>query len=118
MQLRNLYCLYVQNPMFYAFAVVTADGETILWLHTENLSQEVRDYLAEENVQIMEYDDFYTDLAAWGSDLSNTDRVLVVNPSIYLAGASYAVYESLPEANVAFGDSPILLTKAIKNQVY
>ncbi len=36
---------------------------------------------------------------------------------MYLTGASYAVYEALPEEAIELADSPVLKTKSIKNQV-
>ncbi len=38
-------------------------------------------------------------------------------PSIYLPGASFALYEALPADNVDIGNSPVLLTKSKKNEV-
>lgn len=41
----------------------------------------------------------------------------MTKPSMYLSGASYAVYHTLPEASVQFDASPILDAKAMKNSV-
>ncbi len=64
-----------------------------------------------------DFDDALSDLSDWGSSLSDPGLVLLTNPSVFLAGASYALYEALPEERVAFADSPVLYDKSIKNQV-
>ncbi len=41
---------------------------------------------------------------------------MITNPSMYLSGASYAVYEALGgEDLVTFADSPVLSVKSVKN---
>lgn len=45
------------------------------------------------------------------------EKVLVTKPSVYLTGASYAVYEAIGEDNGSFDDSPVLDAKSIKNSV-
>ncbi len=70
-----------------------------------------------------EYDDAIPDLSTWASenvDPSSGNRVMLTNPSKYLSGASYAVYEAMPEPreeSVGFADSPVLASKSIKNSV-
>ncbi len=57
------------------------------------------------------------DLTAWASEQNTSQKVFLSKPSMYLPGASYAVYEALPEEMVALEDSPILFKKSVKNQV-
>ena len=42
--------------------------------------------------------DFYSKLENWTK--SKNETILITNPSTYLTGASFAVYESIPENQV------------------
>ena len=57
-----------------------------------------------------------TDLEDWSKTYNKS--ILVSKPSIYLGGASYAVYESIPSTLVHFDDSPVMLAKNVKNDVF
>ena len=104
-------------------ALVSAE-ELYLWVHSEKITQEILDYLNApfcENiktcVELNDITDALTDLASWVGSQSGTPKLLVTKPSMYLSGASYAVYESIPEESVDFDDSPILTAKNMKNDV-
>lgn len=59
--------------------------------------------------------DSFEDIQAWAD--SNTASVLLTKPSTYLTGASFAIYESIPQKCVHFDDSPIMLAKNVKNEI-
>ena len=67
------------------------------------------------------YEDATSDLRDWGADMLGAFgadlRVLIPNPSVFLPGASYDLYQALPEERTGFENSPILYSKSIKNQV-
>merc|ERR1719330_2212808 len=63
---------------------------------------------------IGDYEDSISDLKDWSE--SHEGKIMVTKPSIYLTGASYAVYEGIGNAEkVKFEDSPVMLDKTIKN---
>ena len=46
------------------------------------------------------------------------EKILITKPSVYLTGASYAVYEAVnAEEHGTFDDSPVLAAKSVKNAV-
>ena len=45
------------------------------------------------DVMILPFNDSLQDIADWSSGLAESDQVLISSPSLYLGGASYAVYE-------------------------
>ena len=59
--------------------------------------------------------DFYSKFENWAK--SKNETILVTNPSTYLTGANFAVYESIPENQVKFVDSPVMISKNVKNDV-
>ena len=56
-----------------------------------------------------------SDLDQWSKAYNKS--ILVSKPSIYLGGASYAVYENIPSNLVHFDDSPVMLAKNVKNEI-
>ena len=45
------------------------------------------------DVEILPFDNSLQDIAEWSSNLAGSDQVLISSPSLYLGGASYAIYE-------------------------
>ena len=45
------------------------------------------------DVEILPFDNSLQDIAQWSSNLAGSDQVLISSPSLYLGGASYAIYE-------------------------
>ena len=104
-------------------ALVSQD-EVYLWIHMEKSSPELLAHLqapgCDQNKSCVQLGDITTaigDLSSLASKLDESSRVMISLPSTYLTGASYAVYEAIPEANSDFADSPVLDRKAVKNEV-
>lgn len=112
----------MSSPLFEALALVS-QNEILLWLHLSKLTSEVSDHLnvscADEGICITIFDLAYAydGLTSWAESQINTPKILVTTPTTYLTGASYAIYESLPEEASQFEVSPIILMKGTKNPV-
>lgn len=52
------------NPVFFAYAIVTRDDAT-LYVNPASVPQDVRDYLSQNNVAVLEYDKVWPALASW-----------------------------------------------------
>ena len=46
-----------------------------------------------DDVMILPFNDSLRDIAEWSSSLAESEKVLISNPSLYLGGASFAIYE-------------------------
>lgn len=94
-------------PVFLSFLFVTAE-EAILFAQGEAWSQEVKDYLANEKIQLRDYDAVYDELAVL---LKNRACILLDKETI-----NAKLLEQIPE-NVTIKDlpDPSVLMRAIKN---
>ena len=96
-----------------------------MWVHLDRLSPGALDQLnasdcglTETCVTLGAFEDAFADLATYvANHVTNGGQILVTKPSVYLPGASYAVYEAVSAEVAWFGDSPILRTKTVKNEV-
>ena len=108
--------LYQFYPYFDSVALVTSD-ETRLWLRQDapglsgnHVSHQptsthlysrycFADIEAEMGgeVMLLPFNDSLQDIADWSSGLAESDQVLISSPSLYLGGASYAIYEVILE---------------------
>lgn len=52
------------NPVFFAYAIVTRDDAT-LYVNPASVPQDVRDYLSQNNVAVLEYDKVWHALSSW-----------------------------------------------------
>lgn len=52
------------NPVFFAYAIVTRDDAT-LFANPASVPHDVRDYLSQNNVAVLEYDKVWPALASW-----------------------------------------------------
>ena len=59
--------------------------------------------------------DFYSKLENWAK--SKNETILITNPSTYLTGASFAVYESITENRVCVNISRIPYTENLMRKV-
>ena len=69
-----------------------------------------------ECVELINYEDFFVDaksLFVWNKWKS----VLMGKPYAYSPGATYAIYNLIPESSIDFKLSPVMLMKAKKNEV-
>ena len=108
--------LYQFYPYFDSVALVTSD-EIRLWLRQDapglsgnHVSHHptstplysrycLTDIEAEMGgeVMLLPFNDSLQDIADWSSGLAESDQVLISSPSLYLGGASYAIYEVILE---------------------
>ena len=108
--------LYQFYPYFDSVALVTSD-DIRLWLRQDapglsgnNVTYHptptppysryrLTDIEAEMGGQVMilPFNDSLQDIADWSSGLAGSDQVLISSPSLYLGGASYAIYEVISE---------------------
>ena len=108
--------LYQFYPYFDSVALVTSD-EIRLWLRQDapglsgnHVSHQptsthlysrycFADIEAEMGgeVMLLPFNDSLQDIADWSSGLAESDQVLISSPSLYLGGASYAIYEVISE---------------------
>ncbi|MCB0644124.1 MAG: aminopeptidase P family protein, partial [Phaeodactylibacter sp.] len=93
------------NPVFYAYAYLD-QGKAVLFVHKNKLDQELIDDLKRENILLKEYDDIYTFVQ---NELD--DNQILVDPR----STNYNLYTLLPPNQVRDDDSPIQLSKTIKN---
>ncbi|TRY63290.1 hypothetical protein TCAL_06265 [Tigriopus californicus] len=110
------------SPLFQSIALVTPE-DIRLWIHSEKITPDLLSHLqgpdcdtqkATTCVGLEDITNWQSSLAQWASEQTDL-KVLVTKPSMYLSGASYAVYHTLPTDSVQFEASPILDAKAMKN---
>lgn len=108
------------NPVFFAYASVTADGKATLYIDDNKVTEKVREHLG-NNVALKPYDGVFNDAKELGLKLetSNADRRpadyhKIVAPN----GSSWALVSALggPD-NVRMVRSPVEDAKAIKNEM-
>ena len=112
-----------KSPLFESLAFVNKT-DIVLWAHTDKVTNEVINFLNQEGcrfirtcVTIEDFADSYTRLETYANEQGSDAKILVSKPSVYLTGASYAVYGALPEEMSTFKDSPIIEMKGQKNEV-
>ena len=95
-----------------------------LYVHSEKITQGMLDHLQASNctdtftcVTLDELKDSVYQLGLWASGLNPSSRVLLARPTIFLTGASYAIYEAVSEELSHLELSPIIYPKAEKNEV-
>ena len=92
------------NPLALSYAVVTQE-QTILALDLNILTNEDRTYFAENDVNLVEYNEF-------SQILNHLSGSVSLDPNT----ASWWIAQQLTEANLMFAPSPITLMKACKNE--
>jgi len=93
------------NPVFVGYMIVTQEV-TILYVNSQKLTSEVRNYLKEQNIQQKEYGEILEDLKHYREDS------LVIDPST----SNWELIAHLPECKVVEHNSIIAPMKAIKNE--
>ena len=100
-------------------------GEIHLWTHPEKVTPAISAHLQADgcddspNPSCVTFRDWSTvvaDLSQWAGDHSDA-AVLVTSPSMYSGGSSFAVYEAFPVGMARFDFSPLVVPRAIKNEV-
>ncbi|KAK4684393.1 Xaa-Pro aminopeptidase, partial [Tremellales sp. Uapishka_1] len=119
------------NPVFFAYAIVTPHDCT-LFLHPSSLTPEVREYLHQSKVAILEYEHVWNALESWGELLKEkrkggpvkTEEVKeeegkekIVKTDKVLIGmkTSWAIAKAVGEDNVEVRRSMVEDAKAKKN---
>ena len=93
------------NPVCLAYALITKDNAT-LYLRSEAISQDVKDELAKDNIEVKDYFDIYNDIKLInGKVLLDTNTV------------NYALVSKLNKDSIIDEVNPSQLLKAIKNDV-
>ena len=93
------------NPVVFANAIITREAGTI-YLKKEVVLKDIRDYFAELNINIKEYDEFY-------KDLENIDRSILIEKS----KINYRVWDIIRSKNYIDKENPTTLMKSIKNSI-
>ena len=109
------------NPWFISMALVS-QTEIQLWLYPEENNNDIAAFLNKAScgssftcVDIKDFNSAFLDLNTWAT--ANSDMILITEPTRFKIGASYAVYEAIPEQRRSFAPSPLLYPRAIKNSV-
>ncbi|KAK2715805.1 hypothetical protein QYM36_010389, partial [Artemia franciscana] len=105
------------NPLFRSFLVIDST-RSVLFTPTEKVTGSVLDHLNTRNcgsavcVDVMEYETInsvLTEMAvAW-------EYVIIPRRYSYSGGASFSIYELIPETKVVLMPSPVIFLKAKKN---
>lgn len=95
------------NPVFLSYAVIT-EQEAYLYVQKQAVTDKLRDYLSEQQVDIKEYEDIYQDL----EHIVSNQTVLIDKNSI-----NFCLYEKLNQAEIVYGENPAKEMKAVKNPV-
>ncbi len=94
------------NPVVVSFLLITQE-ESLFFIAPDKLTDEVRAYLAGEDVQVKDYADIASCLSA----------LHIPNLSVNPAKTCYTLFSAInPACEVRRGDSPVTLLKAIRNE--
>ncbi|ANB11197.1 Fra1p [Sugiyamaella lignohabitans] len=106
------------NPVFFAYAIVTADGKASLYIDSNKVTEKVAEYLKSGNVSIYPYEKAFEDAAELGAALlrinksTSGEKKKLIIPN----AASWALVEALggPDS-VQMIESPVTVAKSVKN---
>eukprot|EP00732_Lithocolla_globosa_P003343 Lithocolla_globosa_v1_NODE_2639_length_1924_cov_24.632424.p1 type:complete len:601 gc:universal NODE_2639_length_1924_cov_24.632424:40-1842(+) len=98
------------NPVFFSYALVTSDV-CILYIDKKKIDKEVREHLPPQ-VELRKYGQIFSDLVELAPTLSESKKILV---SSSCSLAIRTAFGSVP--HVEEGDTPVLISKAVKNSV-
>jgi len=94
------------NPVIVSYLLVTQD-EVVYFISPEKITQEVNEYLQEQQVSLRKYDEAESFLN------SLTGENILIDPK----KTNYAIYSAInPACKVVRGESPVTLLKAIRNE--
>lgn len=98
------------NPVFYSYFISHNDGRNILYCDMKQRFEEKDDsiynYLKDNNVEVVPYEQFYSDIAQIGKSKEN---FCITNTANWLIGSSIL--------NATTINSPVELLKSVKNEV-
>ena len=94
------------NPVIVSYLLVT-QGEVVYFISPEKITQEVNEYLQEQQVSLRKYDEAESFLNSF------TGENILIDPK----KTNYAIYSAInPACKVVRGESPVTLLKAIRNE--
>ena len=94
------------NPVIVSYLLVTQD-EVVYFISPEKMTQEVNEYLQEQQVSLRKYDEAESFLNSF------TGENILIDPK----KTNYAIYSAInPACKVVRGESPVTLLKAIRNE--
>lgn len=94
------------NPVIVSYLLVTQD-EVVYFISPEKITQEVNEYLQEQQVSLRKYDEAESFLNSFAGEN------ILINPK----KTNYAIYSAInPACKVVRGESPVTLLKAIRNE--
>ena len=94
------------NPVIVSYLLVTQD-EVVYFISPEKITQQVNEYLQEQQVSLRKYDEAESFLNSF------TGENILIDPK----KTNYAIYSAInPACKVVRGESPVTLLKAIRNE--
>ena len=94
------------NPVIVSYLLVTQD-EVVYFISPEKITQEVNEYLQEQQVSLRKYDEAESFLTSFAGEN------ILIDPK----KTNYAIYSAInPACKVVRGESPVTLLKAIRNE--
>ena len=94
------------NPVIVSYLLVTQD-EVVYFISPEKITQEVNEYLQEQQVSLRKYDEAESFLNSF------TGENILIDPK----KTNYAIYSAInPACKVVRGESPVTLLKASRNE--
>lgn len=94
------------NPVIVSYLLVTQD-EVVYFISPEKITQEVNEYLQEQQVGLRKYDEAESFLNSFAGEN------ILIDPK----KTNYAIYSAInPACKVVRGESPVTLLKAIRNE--
>ena len=94
------------NPVIVSYLLVTQD-EVVYFISPEKITQEVNEYLQEQQVSLRKYDEAESFLNSF------TGENILIDPK----KTNYAIYSAInPACKVVRRESPVTLLKAIRNE--
>ena len=94
------------NPVIVSYLLVTQD-EVVYFISPEKITQEVNEYLLEQQVSLRKYDEAESFLNSFAGEN------ILIDPK----KTNYAIYSAInPACKVVRGESPVTLLKAIRNE--
>ena len=93
------------NPVVVSYLLIT-EKKAVLFIAPEKVTEEVRNYLEEQQIEIQNY----SDTEIYLSDLNSSS--ILMNP----VKTNYSVFSSVnPQCRIIRGEAPVALLKAIRN---
>lgn len=108
------------NPVFFSYAIISADGKAYLYIDQDKIDEKVAQYLSANKVQVKDYNMLFDDAAKFRQELvtinanvsSKADHKKLLVPN----SGSWALVNALGGTEtIDLILSPIMVAKAVKN---